>query len=922
MQTIFKKLRIVVLLTSIISSIAIGQIISQYIETNSGTIPKGIEIWNNTAGVLDFSANNLVIEKGTNGGTPSADYTLNTDTLAAGAVIVIGTSDLQTTTESNGSVFYLKAFTFNGDDALVVKYGGVITDMLGISGVDPGSAWTGSGVSTANQNIKLIADITTGDTDGWTDPSTRFEVVSTNPIGDMSDFGIAPVISSSSPDDPTSFTATAISSSQINLSWTNNALGNEVMIVYDTDNTFTDPIDGTSYMGSALGGTVIYQDVTEAFSHTGLNAGTTYYYKAWSNDAGDDKYSTGVTASATTIKAEPSNHPSTFASTSDHNSITVTWADNDGAVIADGFLIKASSSTIEDIPPAVDGTAEADDTDLSDGSAIVNISHGTGTYTFTGLTSETMYYFVIWAYNNSGTTIDYKTDRPLVSQSIATTAAPSYILNLDFESAGGYTTSVTEFHVDGDTYFERTNGTDIVDSFTNTQGSSFFAAQDIDGNLDIPPLYLTIEDVDISGYTEIVFSVHLAEGDDGTNQDWDASDYMHISYDIDNSGNFSNLLWVENDGTTYNTAPQIDTDFDGIGEGAEITSEFTEYTAPILGSGSTIDIKIEFNGLTSADEDIALDNIRLTGTGSTSNVDPEPSAHITDLAGTSTYKSITLTWLDNNGETTADNFLICASTVSLSAINNPSDGIEQSNDTDLSDGNGTMNINTGVQNYIWTGLSETTSYYFKIFPYTNSGADIDYKTDGTIPSLSLTTGEMPDIIITELMINPDSTLDNNGEWIELYNAGTETVNIDGWILSDNGTDAHTISNGGTLNIAVGEYLVLGIDSSRATNGDYPCDYEYSNFSLANSADEVILKDGATVIDSVAYDEAANWIIPVGASTVFIGTPNEDNNLYTQWATSTLRLDNFTGSVGDKGSPGTSSVIDCILNVKLFLEGAF
>ncbi|WP_127844333.1 T9SS type A sorting domain-containing protein [Psychroflexus aestuariivivens] len=171
-----------------------AQIISQYIETDSGTTPKGIEIWNNTTGVLDFSANNLVIEKGTNGNAPSPDFTLSEGTLAAGEVIVIGTSDLETITLNNGSAFYDKGFTFNGDDALVVKYGGNTTDILGISGSDPGSAWSGNGVSTANQNIQLLDGITTGTTTGFTDPSTRFETVSSSPSGNdgQQGFGVSP----------------------------------------------------------------------------------------------------------------------------------------------------------------------------------------------------------------------------------------------------------------------------------------------------------------------------------------------------------------------------------------------------------------------------------------------------------------------------------------------------------------------------------------------------------------------------------------------------------------------------------------------------------------------------------------------------------------------------------------------------------
>ena len=189
--------RLLLVLFVFIASQSWGQIISQYVETNSGTTPKGIEIWNNTTSTLNFSTNNLVIKKGTNGGTPSTDYTLSTGTLAPGKVIVIGTVGLHTVTNNNGSVYYYKGFIFNGDDALEVWYGSTKTDVFGNPGSDPGSSWSGNGVSTANQNIKLKPNITSGATSGWTDPSTRFETVSTNPSdttgGGVSGFGLAPV---------------------------------------------------------------------------------------------------------------------------------------------------------------------------------------------------------------------------------------------------------------------------------------------------------------------------------------------------------------------------------------------------------------------------------------------------------------------------------------------------------------------------------------------------------------------------------------------------------------------------------------------------------------------------------------------------------------------------------------------------------
>lgn len=161
-------------------------IFSQYVDTESGTTPKGVEVWNVSGSTIDFSSTTLVIEKGSNGGAPASDFTLTEGTLASNAVLVIGTSDM--------TPDHVKGFTFNGDDALVLTLGGVTNDVIGLPGSDPGSAWSSNGVSTADQNIQLKEGITAGDTDGWTDPSERFETVSTTPsgAGGLDGFGFAP----------------------------------------------------------------------------------------------------------------------------------------------------------------------------------------------------------------------------------------------------------------------------------------------------------------------------------------------------------------------------------------------------------------------------------------------------------------------------------------------------------------------------------------------------------------------------------------------------------------------------------------------------------------------------------------------------------------------------------------------------------
>lgn len=189
------------------------------------------------------------------------------------------------------------------------------------------------------------------------------------------------------------------------------------------------------------------------------------------------------------------------------------------------------------------------------------------------------------------------------------------IAELTFESSGGYSTSITEYNDGTRDHFLRTDGSDISgETFSNMQGSYYFAAEDIDDNNTIAlPVNLVLNNINISGYSSLELRVHLAEDDDGADEDWDNLDYVHFSYDIDNTASFNNLLWIENDGSTFNSAPYIDTDYDGTGDGPEITDTFTQFTQSITGTGDLLDIEISFN-LDAGDEDIAIDNIEIWGT--------------------------------------------------------------------------------------------------------------------------------------------------------------------------------------------------------------------------------------------------------------------------------------------------------------------
>jgi len=232
------------------------------------------------------------------------------------------------------------------------------------------------------------------------------------------------ITGSGAPVDPTTFTATASSTTQIDLSWTQNTNSNNVMIAWSSDGTFGTPADGTTYAandGIVGGGTVLYNGNTTTYQHTSLTSGKHYYYKAWSVD-GALSYSGGVAANASTDKVEPTNQVASFAAgTPTAVSIPLTWLDNDGVVAADSLLLMINKTGTFAAP--VDGVAQSDDLDLSDGTGRVNVAHGSQSYTWTNLAQGTHYYFTIYPFTNSGTAIDYKTDGTVPIANASTTSA-------------------------------------------------------------------------------------------------------------------------------------------------------------------------------------------------------------------------------------------------------------------------------------------------------------------------------------------------------------------------------------------------------------------------------------------------------------------------------------------------------------------
>ena len=160
--------------------------------------------------------------------------------------------------------------------------------------------------------------------------------------------------------------------------------------------------------------------------------------------------------------------------------------------------------------------------------------------------------------------------------------------------------------------------------------------------------------------------------------------------------------------------------------------------------------------------------------------------------------------------------------------------------------------------------------------------------------------EAGDIVINEIMQNPAAVSDTYGEWFEVYNKSGEDINMNGWVVSDLGSDDFQVE--GDLWIGSGEYLVFGRDGDILINGGVEVDYDYDGFILGNDDDEVIITDDMFLeIARVEYDGGTNWPDPTGAS-MSLCNYNADMNDFANWFESHI----LTYGAGDFGTPGEAN----------------
>ena len=177
-------------------------------------------------------------------------------------------------------------------------------------------------------------------------------------------------------------------------------------------------------------------------------------------------------------------------------------------------------------------------------------------------------------------------------------------------------------------YFGRiaSNGLSVSSdlNIAGATGDGYFGGNDFDATSTGDPgitedsAVFTVFGIDITGQNGLLFSGSFAEDTANNNPNWDSDTAIIVDVRID-GGSFNTIFAIQSESLNgTNSAARIDTNFDGVGDGALITNILTSYSAPISGSGSTLDLRISLNEFDANGEDFAFDNLSITSV-------PEPS---------------------------------------------------------------------------------------------------------------------------------------------------------------------------------------------------------------------------------------------------------------------------------------------------------
>lgn len=259
--------------------------------------------------------------------------------------------------------------------------------------------------------------------------------------------------------------------------------------------------------------------------------------------------------------------------------------------------------------------------------------------------------------------------------------------------------------------------------------------------------------------------------------------------------------------------------------------DFTSLTATSsIPAGNTLQVYVHLKN-NSGSEYLTFDNVLVSGTlsgGTTTN--SEPTDHVSAIGFTSiTSSGFTVNWTDSSSGDLPSGYLV---KISEGLITDPVDLTAEA------DAEMVLNVAQGIQTASFSSLSANTTYNVAIYPYSNSGATIDYK---LAPAIHQSTTEEPpaaSVVFISEIADPDN--DSNGRFVELYNNSSNDIDLSSWKLqcytNATGTASSPLALSGT--IAAYSTFVIGKSSFEGIYGFAP-DLVSSNIVVDSNGDDNI-----------------------------------------------------------------------------------
>ncbi|GEM_PF-2171850 len=124
------------------------------------------------------------------------------------------------------------------------------------------------------------------------------------------------------------------------------------------------------------------------------------------------------------------------------------------------------------------------------------------------------------------------------------------------------------------------------------------------------------------------------------------------------------------------------------------------------------------------------------------------------------------------------------------------------------------------------------------------------------------------VVINEIMFKPDPS---NHEWIEIYNAGTDPVDINGWYITDPGYSGRIVDS--SFVIEPGEFVILTeYDTTFSCRTIYVDHWPYLN----NDGDTIFLRDAdSSIVDAAVYSVSGSWEHNISIELIDYSADNSD-----------------------------------------------